>query len=112
MRLVGFVGPKQAGKDTSADFLKELKKANGKIAFAGPLKQLCSEVFDIPANYFRQQELKEKELKEPVILDKKVLRNIKNRCSEIVPTVIDDYKILYNPNKASIIGLENRILKT
>lgn len=56
--LLGLVGPKGVGKDTSADYLVE-KYSFTKVAFADPLKKCCQTLFDLPDNYFNEQALKE-----------------------------------------------------
>jgi hypothetical protein len=113
MKLIGFVGPKQAGKDTAALILKDLKVSRGKLSFAGPLKRICSEIFNIPAIMLEDPILKEKAFKEPLVLTRKHLRDVKNKCVEILDPYTDGGEIvLYNPNKATIIGLENRTINS
>lgn len=98
MKVVAFVGPKGAGKDTCADILAEQKKLNKKkISFAMPMKRICSEVFDIPLNFFADAEFKEKDLKEPVDLNVKHLRKIK----DLMVTYVDPYEEYYNLNRAT-----------
>ena len=111
MKIIALVAPKAGGKDTVASILQELKKSNTKISFAGPLKDICSKVFDIPLVMFNDPVFKEKPLKQPVKLTAKHLREIKNECVRRVDPQEGD-KYLYNPNKATIIGLEGRIINT
>lgn len=56
MKLKVFIGPKGSGKDTVAKLYPGLK---GKIPFAGPLKEICSDVFGIPMHEWEDQDLKE-----------------------------------------------------
>lgn len=109
MKIIGFVAPKQGGKDTSAAILIEGKKANGKLSFAGPLKEICSKVFGIPAQVLNDPVFKERPFKEPITLTKKHLRDIKNECVLRLDPV-QGSTLLYNPNKASVIGIEGRVL--
>jgi hypothetical protein len=111
MKFVGLVAPKSGGKDTVYDILKDQKRATGKVSFAGPLKEICSKVFNIPMAFLNDPVHKERELKEHITLTKTNLRMVKNECV----ARLDPYegtKVLYNPNKASIVGLEGRIIKT
>jgi hypothetical protein len=49
MRVIGFLGRKRAGKDTSAKFLREALEEDGytvaQMAIADPLKQACAAIF-------------------------------------------------------------------
>ena len=113
MKILGLIGPKQAGKDTAEELLESMKKVNAKISFAGPLKKICAAVFDIAATNLNDPVLKEKPFATPIVLTKKHLRAIKNLCTDIVdPLSEDGTTYLYNPNKASIVGLENMELKS
>lgn len=61
--IIAFCGEKESGKDTSAEILSELVDANiEKIAFAMPLKVICSKVFKMDMSLFQDTKLKEKEL--------------------------------------------------
>lgn len=113
MRILGLVGPKGSGKDTTADLLEELKISDGKISFAGPLKKICGEVFDLHHNFFHDVNLKEKPLKQTITLNSRNLRLIKNACVEWLDPYTDGgTRILYNPNKASISGIEGMEITT
>jgi hypothetical protein len=61
MKLVAYVGPKGSGKDSCAAIAKEAGLVAGKIAFAGPLKQICSDVFRISLDVFEDAVKKEDE---------------------------------------------------
>lgn len=108
MRIVSFTGPKGSGKDTSADILKEEKIAAGSLSFAGPLKKICAEVFKLHHNYMNDPSLKEKELEEPIVLQSKHFRKINLAMTEH----LDQDEYFYNPYKASIAGLEGRVITT
>lgn len=66
MQLVVLVGPKASGKDTVAELLKKQKKISGNVAFALPLKRICSVAFDLGLTNFSHPILKETQFKEPV----------------------------------------------
>lgn len=111
MKIVGFVAPKTGGKDTAAAILIEAKKANAKLSFAGPLKEICSKVFKIPLQTLNDPVLKEKPFKEPLVLTLKHLREVKNECVAMLDPLQNDRQV-YNPNKASTYGIEGRVLKS
>lgn len=117
MKIVGFVGPKGSGKDTSADLLKELGIAKGKLSFAGPLKEMCSEVFGLPMNFFRDPVFKEKPLAEmekyrDIKLDSRILKKVKLACTRYLPEYLSDGTMIYNIDRASLGPVENRVVKT
>lgn len=119
MKIIGFVGPKGSGKDTAADLLKELKKSSGKLSFAGPLKELCSQVFDVAPQLFHDPVLKERAFKdmknygEPITLTSRLLKLVKRECSVRLPEYDYDNQIyLYNVDRVSLTGLENRVINT
>lgn len=112
MRVIGLIGPKGSGKDASYEILREQKRVDGKISFAGPLKQVCSEVFNLHINLMNDPDLKEKEMKEPITLTGKHVRKIISQCEDYVPSVTPDGIILYRSNAVSLVGLEGRTFKT
>lgn len=61
--IIALSGAKRAGKDTTAEVL--VKKHNFEaIAFADPLRELCSDIFSIPRSTFTDDNLKEKQFDE------------------------------------------------
>lgn len=68
MKIIGIAGNKGSGKDTVANFFVESEKFC-KVSFAAPLKELCSEVFEIEHQYFENEKLKEQELPHFVTID-------------------------------------------
>lgn len=108
MKIIAFTAPKGAGKDTAADILIDAKKANGKISFAGPLKEICSKVFGVPPQLFSDPVLKERPFDKPIILTSRNLRAVKVACID----ALDPYKYDYNANKATINGLEGMEIPT
>lgn len=112
MKIVGLVGPKGSGKDTVAALLKDLNKSNGKISFAGPLKEIISKVFDVSLTVLNDPVLKEKPFKTPIVLTSRNLRAVKHECMERLDRFSEDGTLLYFPDKATISGLEGREMKS
>ncbi len=120
MKVIGFVGPKGSGKDTSADLLKSMGKSRGKLSFAGPLKKLCSKVFEIPLATFNDPILKEKPFEEmkrfgkPIILTTSLLRQVKKECPKFLSeySETDPAQMIYNIDRVPVNGLEGRVFKT
>lgn len=112
MRFVLFVGPKQSGKDTAAEILRKKGKSRQKISFAGPLKEICSNVLNLEPKYFNDPTLKEKELETPIVLDRRTIRLIKRELPKYLPELGKDDLLKYNIDRVSIAGLENRTFKT
>jgi len=62
--VIGIMGFMGAGKDTVADiFIGDDYQNNHKYSFAGPLKDMCSYVFDIPKVWMYDQELKKRSVR-------------------------------------------------
>lgn len=57
-RIIGLMGAKQSGKDTVASFIATEFFAS-RIGFADALKKLCSEMFNIPVEYFHDPDRKD-----------------------------------------------------
>lgn len=112
MRIIGLIGPKSSGKDTSYELLRDMKRVDGKISFAGPLKEICGKVFNLHFNLLNDPVLKEKEMAEPITLTKKHIRLIINMCEEYVNPVQPDGRMLYRSATVSVVGLEGRVFKT
>lgn len=71
------------------------------------------EVFSLNVGQVNDPILKERAFETPIVVTKAHLRAIKNKCVAILdPYSADGTTILYNPNKASVIGLEGRALKS
>lgn len=118
MKVIGLIGPKGSGKDASYEILKKKGKAAGKIAFAGPLKSICSEVFNIPFIILNDPDFKERPFEEMekydnVVLTSRALKAIKLACCRKLPEFDPKTNTwLYNVDKVAITGVENRIMKT
>jgi hypothetical protein len=104
MKIIAFVGPKFSGKDTSADLLESQGRSQGKIAFAGPLKELCANVFDVDLDLFYRPELKEALFREPIVLTTNKLLDVFDAACEYVPALAD--------NDINLGGLVGRTVTT
>lgn len=78
--IIGIAGVKESGKSTSAEMIKEIVNAKDG-ALADKLKNVCSMVFNIPRNYFDDQDIKEKPLKHVRCLSLKAILFILNSFS-------------------------------
>lgn len=110
MKLAVFAGPKQSGKDTSAKILKDSKRAVGNVPFAGPLKRICAEVFQIAPVMFNDPDFKERPFKEPVVVNIKHLRKLK----ELMLEYVDPYEPgkFHNLNRIPASQFEGLTFKT
>jgi hypothetical protein len=66
-KLVGLIGPKQAGKTTVFEMLREGQRVN-EITLAGFLKDVCASVYEVDRNYFDDQSFKERALLFPRVI--------------------------------------------
>lgn len=112
MRVIGLIGPKGSGKDASYEILRESKRVDGKISFAGPLKEICGQVFGLHFNLLNDPVLKEKEMATPITLTRKNIKSILQLCEQYVPAVQGDGRMLYRSETVSTVGLEGRVFKT
>lgn len=119
MKIIGFVGPKGSGKDTAADLLDKAGRSKGKISFAGPLKEICAKIYNIPIQTLNDPVLKEKKFVDmknfgkPIILTSRSLKDIKkelqSRLKEYSP---EDSIMKYNVDKVAINGIEGQSMES
>jgi len=57
LAVIGLLGNARSGKDTAGTIMAEARKGVT-LAFVYKLKQVCSELFDVPLNYFYDERLK------------------------------------------------------
>jgi hypothetical protein len=75
--IVAFCASKKSGKSTSFEFFKEYYPGEvEEIALAGHLKTVCSKVFGLDMKYFTDQNLKEVELDEYIVIKENDLISI------------------------------------
>lgn len=103
--IIGLTGVKTSGKSTVANLVKNIvKESITEVALADKLKDVCSDVFFIPRNYFDDQALKEVKLEEPRILtfsDIKQIMEFFNVANKINPEMRD-----------SLYGMTGMVLTT
>lgn len=114
--VIGLAGVKTSGKSTVANIIKNiLKDEVVEAALADKLKDVCSDVFLIPRNYFDDQNLKEVPLEEPRILTGSDINKILeffNVISKITPETREKLHgiagmVLKTPRQiAQIVGTE------
>lgn len=91
MKIISFTGPKGSGKDTASALLVESGVSLGKISFAGPMKQMLSEIYSVPLSTFEDPELKEKPFEKPLPLDLSKLHEIGEGMLQMLPMDEFDY---------------------
>lgn len=91
MRIISFTGPKGSGKDSAAAILHDDGHSRGKISFAGPMKEILSEVYRIPLATFESPDLKEKPFSEALILDVHRIQSIALRMLRLLPETEFEY---------------------
>jgi hypothetical protein len=101
MIVVSFTAPIGGGKDASAKLLSDLKLSEGKLSFAGPMKDICSKVFNISREDMEDPVKKIEPFKEPFAFTRKHLRQILNMMVEFLPT--DEFA--YNVGSVSEYGI-------
>lgn len=74
--IIGLIGAKGSGKTTAFNAMKDAYPEIVELTLAGKLKDVCSQVFGIPREYFDSHNFKEKELDNPVYLTIGQLQNI------------------------------------
>lgn len=106
--LMAFCGSKGAGKDTSANLVKELY--TGKVeslSLAGHLKSVCSKVFGVDMKYFTDPKLKEVELDTYIVLKASNLRYV--FCDFGIDLV--DYDKLIRPHMSKVLETPRQLLQ-
>lgn len=84
--VIGLTGVKTSGKSTVANIIKSVLTEDVKeSALADKLKNTCSEVFDIPREYFDSQDLKELDLPRSRVLDLNTIEQILTKF-KVTPT--------------------------
>lgn len=57
--IIGLVGPKQCGKSTTTNIIKEFYPPSSEVALASKLKDTCAEIFGLSRECFDDQRYKE-----------------------------------------------------
>lgn len=83
--IIGIGGYKGVGKNTAAEALRPYKFIEK--SFAHPLKQICSEVFDLPYRFFDNPELKDVPFSHPLYFNDFNLKILLRKLQEYQPLV-------------------------
>lgn len=65
-RIIALSGAKGSGKTTAFDLIKKHRPDAYEVTFAGKLKEVCAQAFNIPLETFHRPDLKEKPFKRPL----------------------------------------------
>jgi hypothetical protein len=112
--VIGLIGAKGAGKTTAFNAIKSLFDVQ-EITLAAKLKDVCAKAFNIPRDWFDSHDFKEKDLEDPVFLNRENLTvvwtsyGVKDVTGEFYDKFIRPHvgKILYTPRQvAQYIGTE------
>lgn len=107
-KLVAFCGAKESGKSTSAILFKDLiGQPTVEVAFAGHLKEVCSQVFDVEMKYFLEPKLKERELNDYKQLTKERVEKI----FELFDVTTFDYDKHIRPHTGQVFDTPRKILQ-
>jgi hypothetical protein len=83
--VLGVHGKAKAGKDSFADFLIKNHGWDGKVSFAGNLKEMCKEIFFLTDYDLNDPAGKEKDFKSPKIFTQRNLGSVLHWVSRTVP---------------------------
>lgn len=114
--LIGFGFQAGVGKDTICDYLVK-KYSWKKRSFAGNLKRCCSSVFNLPIEFFYDQELKCRKLQSPIPFNlyyfssiiKWMNESIEDTHISMLPEIYKEnmYRVLYTPRDVlQFVGTE------
>jgi dephospho-CoA kinase len=109
-KIVGLIGPKQAGKTTVFEMLRDGQRVN-EITLAGFLKDVCCSVFNVPRYYMDEQAFKERQLDSPRMITGNALAKITMAYEYMLVQELDIThaehigKLLYTPREiAQYVG--------
>ena len=95
--IIGISGRARSGKDTVANIM--ITKFNfKKLSFADPLKEFCSQAFNIPLNYFHDDDKKDSPLPMPITVTEQHLG--------VLVTCLADAGCIVTPNHINEINLK------
>lgn len=107
-KLIAFCGAKESGKSTSATLFKDLiGQPTQEVAFAGHLKVVCAQVFEIDIKNFLEPSLKERELSEYKRLTKERVEEI-FKLFDIVDYTYDKH---VRPHTGQVFDTPRKILQ-
>jgi hypothetical protein len=108
MKIVSFTAPIGGGKDASAKLLSDIGLSQGKISFAGPMKDICAKVFNIKREDMEDPVKKVEPFAEPFAFTRKHLREILNLMVQALPTE----EFPYNINTVTEYGVVGVTMKS
>lgn len=76
MKIISLSGVKQSGKNTCADLIKEIYPNAVERSFAYKLKKVCSKAASLSFKFFNDQNLKEKILNSPILINEDMIIDI------------------------------------
>jgi hypothetical protein len=108
--VIGLIGSKQAGKTTTFNSFAKIAPVQ-EISLAAKIKNVVSEILQIPRNYFDSSNLKEMFLEDPIFLTEDIILQIfeayqvtPNNQTHVRPHI---GKVLHTPRQvAQYIGTE------
>lgn len=114
--IIGLVGVKTSGKSTAANIIKDILEENvAESALADKLKNVCSEVFNIPRENFDRQDLKEIPFKINKMLTKQAITLIlagfgiettEQLINHYIKNNIVDKELMSPRHVAQVVGTE------
>ena len=108
--LIAISGRARSGKDTIANVL--IKNFGFKrVAFADKLKEICSDVFDLPLNMFHRDEFKDRAFEEPIIIDVGHVKNLVKRLEEYTSINNEAYEALLSQGCDKVLLSPREILQ-
>lgn len=108
--IIAISGKARSGKDTVANVL--IKNFGFKrIAFADKLKDICSDVFDLPVSMFHRDEFKDRAFEEPIIIDVGHVKNLVTRLEEYTSINNEAYEALLSHGCGKMLLSPREILQ-
>ena len=107
--VIGLTGYKSSGKSLCAGYLCEKYNAH-ELAFANPLKKICSELYHVPLDNFYDVKLKEQNIDELNTTPRQLMQTIGMKFREVghdIPNLIVKNPWIYNVEK-DIMNLTNK----
>lgn len=103
--IIGLTGYKSSGKSLCANYLCEKYNAH-ELAFADPLKKICSELYNVPLDNFYDAKLKEVKIDELNTTPRQLMQIIGMKIREVGDDIPDI--LVKNP---WIFKVKNEIIK-
>jgi hypothetical protein len=95
-KKIAFAGEKYSGKSTCVRYLLDKNDSTEEVSFALPLKEVCSNLFDIPIDTFQDPILKEKILDEYGVTPRDILIAVGDLLRFELPKKLPNLKLKRN----------------